>query len=235
MTALNTLTIAEARDRLLALTPSAYTGNAAEMAAAVVYRFSTSLVALHVITGFELDRAKRVLRTFDLIRVAGGQTFFRGEPCLLELPLLHQGPGELRLELRRVELVVTIHQRELLVVVLEIAMGAREPNQNARMPTPRLALSGLCAFCGFEELEGKCLVKESFWEVRFAVVLRHAEHQVGHVRARVLRQVGLGVFTCPYVPLTFDELPKRELLCGGVLPFEDDRGDHLVGARKRRP
>jgi len=91
----------------------------------------THFVALLVVARFELDRAQCVLGSFDLIGVSGSQPLLGSEACFFELALLHERPGELGPKLRRVELVVAVHERQLLVVVLEVAMRACQPKAGA--------------------------------------------------------------------------------------------------------
>jgi hypothetical protein len=114
------LRLIEAKDRPRSLreVPEVDRGCTAEVAATVVHRLGANLVTLDVVARLELDRAKRVLRAFYLVGVAGRQALFGREPSFLKFPLLHERPCELGLELRGVELVVAIHETKLFVVVL---------------------------------------------------------------------------------------------------------------------
>jgi hypothetical protein len=115
-----------------------------------------------------------------------------------------------------VELVVPVHEGELLVVVLQSAMCVRQRDQDARVPPPRLTRRRLHTLPGLEELERARLMKERLGEIRLPVMLRHAQHEMSDVRALVFLEVLLGFFSSPDVPLALDELPQGELF---DLPF----------------
>ena len=155
------------------------------MRAPVLYRVGADLVGLLVVARLVLDGAQRVFRALDLIRVASVQPILRCESRLFEVSFLHQGPGKLCFELRRVQLVVPVHVAELLVVVLEVPVRPRQRDQDPRMPSPGLTGRRLYPFSRLEKIEGASLVKKRLGEICFTVVLRHAENEMRNVRARV--------------------------------------------------